>query len=168
MSRAVLHAARGSRPAVPGRGATAPNCVRSTSCRAAGRRQRASSDAPPKPKSGFKLNASVAAPGSIGPRPAGRLAYARCRTGARASAGKTLARQAAFEVQVFRDGRELHRWVAGRFRLSTCVAQRVRTTCTGFDSVEAFEPGAAGEHSYLSRHRDAIHCAAATRELSAR
>ena len=45
MSRAVLHAARGSRPAVPGRGATAPNCVRSTSCRAAGRRQRASSDA---------------------------------------------------------------------------------------------------------------------------
>ena len=76
MSRAVLHAARGSRPAVPGRGATAPNCVRSTSCRAAGRRQRASSDAPPKPKSGFKLNASVAAPASIGPRPHGRLAYA--------------------------------------------------------------------------------------------
>ena len=43
------------------------------------------------PKSGFKLNASVAAPGSIGTWPAGRLAYARCRTGARASAGKTLA-----------------------------------------------------------------------------
>ena len=36
MSRAVLHAARGSRPAVPGRGATAPKCVRPTSCRAAG------------------------------------------------------------------------------------------------------------------------------------
>ena len=32
MSRAVLHAARGSRPAVPGRGATAPNCVGPTSC----------------------------------------------------------------------------------------------------------------------------------------
>ena len=101
MSRAVLHAARGSRPAVPGRGATAPNYVRSTSWRAAGRRQRASSDAPPKPKSGFKLNASVAAPASIGPRPAGRLAYARCRTGARASAGKTLASRQPLELPAF-------------------------------------------------------------------
>ena len=66
-----------------------------------GRRQRASSDAPPKPKSGFKLNASVAAPGTIGPRPAERLAYARCRTGARASAGKTLASRQPLELQAF-------------------------------------------------------------------
>ncbi len=56
-----------------------------------GRRQRASSDAPPKPKRGFKLNASVAGPASIGPRPAGRLAWAWRSTGARASACKTLA-----------------------------------------------------------------------------
>ena len=62
-----------------------------TRCRAAGRRQRASSDAPPKPKSGFKLNASVAAPGTIGPWPAGRLPLSCRRTRSRASACKTLA-----------------------------------------------------------------------------
>ena len=90
MSRAVLHAARGSRPAVPGRGATAPNVRRShqLSLAAGGNAHLATHH---QPKRGFKLNASVAAPVPIGPRPAGRLAYARCRTGARASAGKTLA-----------------------------------------------------------------------------
>ena len=60
---------------------------------------------PPKPKSGFKLklNASVAAPGTIGPWPAGRLAWAWRSTGARASAGKTLASPGACELQAFFD-----------------------------------------------------------------
>ena len=39
----------------------------------------------------FKLNAEATAPGTTGPRPAERLACVCCRTGARASACKTLA-----------------------------------------------------------------------------
>ena len=108
-----------------------------------GRRQRASSDAPPKPKSGFKLNASVAAPGTIGPRPAGRLAYARCRTGARASACKTLAsRQPALRAPRFFDSVKQSSWVAANSR-TFVVEDALSTALTLVAGIRlSFEPSA--------------------------
>ena len=49
----------------------------------------------------FKLNADAPAPGTTGPRPAEGLACARRRTGARASARKTLAKQASSSTSFF-------------------------------------------------------------------
>ena len=115
----------------------------------------------------FKLNADATAPGSIGPRPAERLACARRRTGGRASARKTLAnRQLELQSLVSIEGS--HYWTASRFQtLRVCLAG-LHWFPLRSKALEAAGAQPIGSTKTPSTRETPRHCAAAARELPAR